>query len=279
MIVLKDIQITRETLRTHDNSIITGKQEFEREVITLQVRIGITSGWEPGTVVESWPLVYVNKGITDCLEEAGAVPVIIPVLESEELIERYMDFVDGVIVSGEVLSIKRNVVKDIGSNVLKNSNPLRYKNEAAVIKAAKKHKKPLLGICRGHQVLAVEEGGSVKDDDINIGNDIVHQQGGIKLPDCPIHNVRIVPGSRLWSMLKQDSLMVNSFHRQAVEKVPESYIASAVADDGNIEAIESTGDCFVMGIQFHPEMLKDDVWKAFFKEFIGIVERRRNSVT
>jgi len=63
-------------------------------------------------------------------------------------------------------------------NHQENSNPLRYKNEMAAIQAAKKYRKPLLGICRGHQVLAVEEGGSVGDNDINIGNNVLHQQGG-----------------------------------------------------------------------------------------------------
>lgn len=238
----------------------------------LQVKIGITSGWEPGTVVEGWPLVYANKNIIECIEEAGAIPVIMPVLENEELIDRYMDIIDGIIVSGEVLSIKRNVVKDIGTNILQNSNPLRYKNEFAVIRAAKKYKKPLLGICRGLQVLAVVEGGSVLDDDINVGNSIIHQQGGIKPPDTAVHNIRIAPESKLWGMLKRDHIMVNSFHRQALETVPDGYVVSAVADDGNIEAIEAKGSEFVMGLQFHPEMLKEDVWKGFFKEFVSIVE-------
>jgi putative glutamine amidotransferase len=241
-------------------------------VIVLQVKIGITSGWEPGTVVEGWPLTYVNKNITECIEEAGAIPVIIPVLENEELIDRYMGIIDGIVVSGEVLSIKRNVVKAIGKNILQNSNPLRYKNELAVIKAAKKFRKPLLGICRGLQVLTIVEGGSVLDDDINVGNDIIHQQGGIKPPDAAIHSIRIAPESKLWGMLKRDHLMVNSFHRQALESVPDGYIASAVADDGNIEAIETKGNDFIMGLQFHPEMLKEDVWKGFFKEFISVVK-------
>ena len=50
------------------------------------VRIGVTSGWEPGTVVEGWPMVYVNKGLIDNLEEAGAIPIIIPILENTQLI-------------------------------------------------------------------------------------------------------------------------------------------------------------------------------------------------
>lgn len=237
------------------------------------IRVGITSGWEPGTVVDGWPLVYVNKGLIDCLEEAGVIPVIIPVLENEQLIKDYMEFIDGIILAGEVLSVKRNVIKAFGTNILESSNPLRYRNEIATIQAAKKYKKPLLGICRGYQLLIVAEGGSVGDNDINIGNNILHQQGGIHPPETGVHKIKISEGSILENMLKADSLVVNSFHRQGVNEIPEGYRVGAVTEDNNIEAIESVENPFRMGIQFHPEMLKGEVWKNFFKEFINIIQK------
>ena len=243
----------------------------------MRVKIGITSGWEPGTVVEGWPMVYVNKGLTDSLEAAGAIPVIIPVLENEQLMDEYMALVDGVIVSGEILSVKRNVVKDLGTNILQGSNPLRYKNEYAAIQAAKRANRPLLGICRGHQVLTVVEGGSVCDRDINEGNEVMHQQGGVHLPDVGVHRIRLTPGSTLASMLKDESYLVNSFHRQAVERVPDGYRIAAATEDGNIEAIEAIGDRFCMGIQFHPEMLPEPIWRHFFSEFVRIVRTSKDT--
>lgn len=238
----------------------------------MKVRIGITSGWEPGTVVEGWPLVYVNKGISDQLERAGALPVIFPLVEDVRMYEEYLNLVDAVIVSGEVLSIKRNVMREGDKDVLRNSNPLRYRNEEAIIRIALEWKKPLLGICRGYQVLNVVAGGTMKDGDINIGNSVVHQQGGMIPPDQPSHRITIAPGTRLHRMLKVDQVMVNSFHRQALEKIPADFKVCAVADDDNIEAIEAAGEQIAIGLQFHPEMLTEQIWSDFFREFIKLIE-------
>lgn len=237
----------------------------------MQVKIGITSGWEPGTVVGGWPLVYVNKGIIDNIVDAGAIPIIIPVVEDEGLFENYIDMIDGIIVAGEVLSIKRNVFEDGGDNVLYNSNPLRYKNEKAAIQMAIKKDIPILGICRGHQVLNVEEGGTMKDGDITIGNDVIHQQGGIKTPDQTTHKISIIQGTKLHKILGEECLNVNSFHRQAVGKIPSGYMVSATTKDGNIEAIETEDNRFIMGLQFHPEMMKGHIWSQFFRNFVKVV--------
>lgn len=241
----------------------------------MKVVIGITSGWEPGTVVNDWPLVYVNKGLVESLEKAGAVPVIIPVLGGGGW-QDYLSFVDGVVASGEVLSIKRNVMKDGGDNVLYNSNPLRYENEANVIKLAVARGIPVLGICRGYQVLNVEMGGTMKAGDITEGNEVMHQQGGIVPPWQGVHEVKIVPGTKLHRMLQVDQVLVNSFHRQAVERIPEGYVVRGVAPDGNIEAIEFAGEEFVMGLQFHPEMLPGEVWENFFQQFVAVVREHKS---
>ena len=158
---------------------------------------------------------------------------------------------------------------------MENSNPLRYKNEMAAIQAAIRHQKPLLGICRGHQVLTVMEGGSVGDNDINIGNNVLHQQGGVKPPNIGVHRIHITQESVLYDMLKVHSLMVNSFHRQAVNHVPEGYRVAAATEDEYIEAIESIDKPFRMGIQFHPEMLTEEIWKNFFKKFVSIARNEK----
>lgn len=241
----------------------------------MTIRIGITSGWEPGTVVEGWPLVYTNKGAIENVEKHGGVPVMIPILENLDLYDEYMKLIDGIIVAGEVLSIKRNVVKGGGDNPLYSSNPLRYENEKAAINSAIKSGIPILGICRGYQVLNVELGGSMKDGDITIDNPIIHQQGGIELPNKGVHKISIKPNTKLHGLLKVDEIMVNSFHRQAVGDLPEGFIVSATTEDGHVEAIESADDRFIIGVQFHPEMLDDDIWNTFFKEFIKVAKKHK----
>lgn len=238
----------------------------------MSIKIGITGGWEPGTVVEGWPLVYTNKGVVENVEKHGALPIIIPILEEIEAYEQYMEFIDALIVSGEMLSIKKNVLKEGGDNPLYNSNPLRYENEKAAINAAIKKGIPILGICRGHQVLSVELGGTMKEGDITENNPIMHQQGNIELPTVGVHNIKIKSDTKLYDLIKTDQIMVNSFHRQAVENVPTGFIVSATTEDGNIEAIEYDGEEFIVGVQFHPEMMQGNIWDNFFKEFIQIAK-------
>lgn len=240
------------------------------------IKIGVTSGWEDGTVINGWPLIYTVKGIIDALEEAGAIPIIIPILSNQELLKHYIDIVDAVIISGEVMSIKKNVFQEVKGNVLRNSNPLRYDNESALINKAIEEDKPLLGICRGFQVLNVEAGGDMKDNDITIGNNVIHQQGGLYLPTETSHSIKIRKDSKLYELIGIDELDVNSFHRQGVNKIPEGFKVSATAPDGTIEAIENRNKTFIMGLQFHPEMLSDNVWRCFFRNFVQLVRKSKN---
>jgi len=241
----------------------------------MKVKIGITTGWEPGTVVEGWPLIYGSKDLVDRIERAGGLPILIPILENQELIPEYIQMVDGIIVSGEVLSIKRNVMNDYSNNVLYNSNPLRYVNEEKVITESIKSNIPLLGICRGYQVLCVQQGGTVFDDDINLNTNVVHQQKEIAVPpQKPVHRVSIPKDTKLYQLINRESVMVNSFHRQAVKEVPKGYRVCATSEDGYIEGIESVKG-FSVGIQFHPEALEEDIWEDFFKNFIAIVKNHK----
>jgi len=245
----------------------------------MKVVIGITCGCEDGSIVQGWPLIYVNRDLVRSIEAAGAIPVLLPVLEDERGFEHYVEMIDGIVIAGEVLSIISNVLGEnrhenlSGNDTLERLNPLRYKNEKAAIRAALKRNIPVLGICRGHQVLSVAEGGSLKDHDITVGNSVMHHQGTLYPPDKGVHRIDIRPGSRLHRMLQADQVDVNSFHRQAVQQVPEGYIVSATSADGNIEAIESQDDRFVMGLQFHPEMMKGEIWQQFFKEFVEVVRQ------
>ena len=76
-------------------------------------------------------------------------------------------------------------------------------------------------------------------------------------------------------MLKVHSPVVNSFHRQAVDKMPDGYRVAARSEDHHIEAIESISGPFRMGLQFHPEMLTEKIWKDFFVEFVNLVRTEK----
>lgn len=234
-----------------------------------KARIGITCGWEPGQVVEGWALTYAGKSLVERVEAAGAVPVLIPVLDQPELAAEYMPFLDGLVLSGEVLSIKRNVIVEHERNILRNSNPPRYDTEAAMIRAGLQAGKPMLGICRGFQVLVVEEGGSVLDGDVNENNYVLHQQGPGIPPSKTVHVINVQPGSTFHTLLGGvESTMVNSFHRQAVVNIPPGYVASARAPDDVVEVIEADDGRLVIGLQFHPEAINTPLWTQFFARFV-----------
>jgi putative glutamine amidotransferase len=240
----------------------------------LKPVIGVTSGWEPGALVEGWPLAYTPRHLITRLEQAGAAPIILPVVDDVRLYVQYIRMIDGIVIAGEVLSIHRNVLAETSGNVLKNSNPLRYNNEEAAIRYALQDDIPLLSVCRGHQVLNVTAGGDMKSYDITAGNEVVHQQGGQRPPHEGAHEISIRRGTKLHQIVGADRIKVNSFHRQAVGTVPEGFVACAFAADGHIEAIEAEDkDKFVMGLQFHPEMMEGPQWNVLFEQFVEAAVR------
>ena len=111
---------------------------------------------------------------------------------------------------------------------------------------------PVLGICRGHQVLNVATGGTlIQDIPSEVAGAVEHDPERERWETA--HDVRILPGTRLHAILGQDKLAVNSFHHQAVATLGEGLAVSAWSQgDRVIEAIEMPGR-FVMGVQWHPE--------------------------
>jgi putative glutamine amidotransferase len=132
--------------------------------------------------------------------------------------------------------------------------------------------KPLLAICRGHQLLNVALGGTLYVD--------LPQQrpGGVKhnrpdRKDRPVHKVALTPGSLLHKITGQRTLAVNSTHHQAVARVAAGLRATAVSPDGIVEALELAHPGawpFVLGVQFHPERMceRDAACRSVFDEFV-----------
>jgi putative glutamine amidotransferase len=244
-----------------------------------KTRVGITSGWEQGTLVEGWPLIYTIKSCVDVVEKAGGIPLVLPVMSQTASSIEALNVIDAVIISGEVLSIKRDVLANKNARDLESQNPLRYANERDYIKSALERGIPLLGICRGHQVLNVVCGGSLYLDDSHLqqlDNAVTHQQGS-KRPEETIHS--ITTDGILAKILGKKEIMVNSFHRQMVKEPPPGFDVVARSKDGMIEAIASTEHDFVLGLQFHPEVMSDPIWLNVFKSLIEAGNRYSNKKT
>ena len=133
---------------------------------------------------------------------------------------------------------------------------------------------PILGICRGCQMINVGFGGTLWQD-LPSQKGVMHRQDDAK--GRYSHYVDIVPTTRLGKICETEHLQVNSYHHQAVKDPAPGFTVAAVSDDGIIEAIEGNGPGqFILGVQWHPEVLQEDpVSKRIFAAYMDAVVRRR----
>jgi len=224
---------------------------------------------DKGGMFPGYERAYVNNDYIISVVKAGGVPVIIPVIEDEELIEEQIKNVDGIIISGGY-DVNPLSYGDEPHEKLGFIYPKRDKFDICAVKAAYKLRKPILGICRGNQILNVAFGGKLYQDISLIdGAYIKHTQES--QPGSIGHSVYVKKGTKLYDIFKDD-IVTNSFHHQAVKDVAEGFSVSALSKDGIIEAIEKDGEDFIIGIQWHPEMMTAAGDENMIKIFEKLVE-------
>jgi len=185
---------------------------------------------------------------------AGGIPVILPSLMEEEAMKAMVDALDGVLLSGGG-DVDSRLYGKRATGRLGTVSPLRDTAELAVAKyVIRETNKPLLGICRGVQVMNVAMGGTLH---IDLPEDGKLCHSLTMYPrDLTSHEVELAAGSRIQKLSGGDRIRVNSFHHEAVETVAEGFKATAWSvPDRVVEAIELPGDRFVVGVQWHPEEL------------------------
>ena len=215
--------------------------------------------------------IWMWDSYTGAIEAAGGIPILLPIKNRREDYERLLDIVTGIVLTGG---------HDInpllyGENISKYNRaiiPERDETEIMLFKTAFKRGIPILGICRGEQLINVAMGGSLYQDIYEQAEaSIKHEQGDILPRDYPVHRVSITINSRLFECYNRDSIMVNSLHHQAVKKLAPGLIATSYSEDGIIEAIEyESRDRFLLGVQWHPEAMfrRDEDASKLFKYFI-----------
>lgn len=211
---------------------------------------------------------YVNEDYINSVIKNGGIPYIIPMNREQEVIKEQIERVDGLILSGghDVAPRYYNEepYKDLGEIL-----PERDEFDFKLVEFAKKRNLPILGICRGCQILNIYYGGSLFQDlNLKNGADIKHNQ--VKFPSMASHSVDLVDGTKLKKIFKEESLMVNSFHHQIIDKVSPSFQISAYSKDGVVEAIENPAYEYMIGVQWHPEMLHkvEEKMNLLFSELI-----------
>ena len=227
---------------------------------------------DEGGMFPGYERAYVNDDYVQTVASCDAIPYIVPMINDEDLIRCQVSNLDALILSGghDVNPLKYG---EEPHGKLGGILPKRDEFDIKLLKIALEMNKPILGICRGEQIVNVAEGGSLYQDlSLIEGCYIKHNQQ--HLSNVPTHTVEIKEGTRLHKILGETTVLANSFHHLAVNKVAPGYIISATAKDGVVEAIEKEGEQFVIGIQWHPEMMakENTVMK---KIFTALVEEAR----
>lgn len=231
--------------------------------------IGITCNLSERTVAEINTRIYqdLGKTYTDAINNAGGVPVIIPNDLKEEDIPVIAQKMDGFLFSGGVdVDPKRYGTENDGT--VKYITPERDETELLLLDYLLKHSdKPILGICRGIQVINVAMGGTLIMDLPTAGKNVHSFIERIR--ESFTHEIEIVENTRLSEIMRGEN-RVNSFHHQAVDRFGEGLIVSAYSvNDHVIEAFESENERWLVAVQWHPEELTfNEGHRRLFEELI-----------
>ena len=192
------------------------------------------------------------RGYYESIIASGGIPLIIPPSTSRDTMVNTLQNIDGLLLSGGG-DMNPLLVGEEPSPKLHGINSERDLPELLLINLAYNRQIPILGICRGIQMIASALGGKIYQD---ISNPTIKHSQELDR-SIPSHSVNINKNTTLSSIYNKEKLLVNSFHHQAVSEPGERFKISATAPDGTIEAIESCEFKSIIGVQWHPECLTE----------------------
>lgn len=211
------------------------------------------------------PTDGLSHAYLSALEQAGGAPVLFPslVVHLDEP-GRLLDRVDGLFLPGG-----RDIDAELYGSEAHPSNdtPLRLRDEleVALVRVARERGMPILGACRGMQLLNVALGGTLEQ---HLGDRLDLTPHRATVGERTEHPVAIHAGTLLRSITHDEEFDISSHHHQAVDRLGEGLVASASAPDGVIEAIEATDGAFCLGVQWHPEERLDPEGIALIRAFV-----------
>ena len=210
---------------------------------------------------------FLRRQYCDAVARAGGVPVILPPVRSDvEVAENVLDSIDGLLLSGGGdIAPERFGVYDYDASLVGEPSPQRGAYGLALARRAYEYDLPTLGICRGIQTMAVALGGSLH-------LDIPNHKQSLPRPE-PSHEIAIAPDSLICALAGATRDRVNSFHHQAVDRVPDGFVVTARSPDSIIEAIESPNRRFYVGVQWHPEHMRCRLADGLFASLTAACEK------
>lgn len=237
----------------------------------MKALIGITCGtfrdrdWCP-------PIHGHRQTYIDAVVDAGGAPFLFPLIEDEAVLRSLYERLDGILLAGgcdvDPQHYGEAPIPELGA-----VDMLRDRVELQLARWAAEDGKPLLGICRGMQVLNVALGGSLYQDiPAQLSKEIVHDSSfACENWTHMVHDLTIKPASRLGRLFGADGFPTNSLHHQALKAIAPELQVVGWAPDGVVELVEAGDERFLIGVQCHPEALQaqaDRRWQALFEEFV-----------
>lgn len=236
--------------------------------------IGITAGNDPR--IQG---VYVLRSdYIRSIEKAGGTPIILAPSQ-EAAASGLIQSLHGILLSGGV-DIDPSLYNETPHHTVTRISSERDKFEARILSDAFQRNLPILGICRGMQMLNVALKGSLIQDlpSCSCVKSYIRHDDPERHRSEIAHTVCISRRSLLHHVLGLEEVQVNSFHHQAIKRLGKGLVAAAWSGDGIIEAVESPGMDFCIGVQWHPESFwnRDETFAPLFETFVQAAQRLVN---
>ena len=224
-----------------------------KETEALKPVIGVTSN------IREERLLTIGMDNVHSIIKAGGAPIVLPNIRDNQAIDRMVERLDGLLITGggdiDPTLFGEEPIPQLGEIC-----PDRDYFEMSLIQKCLEQNKPILGICRGCQILNVSIGGDIFQDIYAQHSEplLQHYQKAPRYHTS--HFVDITENSKLRAIMGESRIKVNSYHHQAVKTLGTGYEVCAISSDGIIEAFECKESKFVIGVQWHPEnmMRKDE---------------------
>jgi len=222
--------------------------------------IGVTTQTQEAIPNELPACWIMGQRYVEVLTSFGAVPWLVPLIANDKpTLRAIYERLDGIFLPGGA-DVDPSSYGDDKHSACGRTDIARDRTEVTLVRWAAEDAKPVFAVCRGEQILNVAAGGTLYQD-------LAHREGSIKHDYFPVnglytreyrsHHVHITEGTRLARLLEDEVVEVNSMHHQGIKTLAPGLVASAIAPDGVIEAVEPRNGQFMIGVQWHPENLVD----------------------